>query len=210
MIKRRRKFILLMMDYQSIFYFILCSTYFTTSLCLLLSGVIFFSENSIYSTFCLLALVVFITLLLLMFDVEFLAVMYLFVYAGAVIVTFLFVIMSVDLRREDTVTSQTRLKGIFVALLLTFLFIYLFTYLFFSFNYYFEYTNFEYKLDLLTNSHRVKAELYLSDVMIFNNLLYTYFAPYLLLLGFLLLISVVASVSLCLHVLRQPTKIFSK
>lgn len=189
-------------NYQEFFDFIMCITYFTTSLCLILSGVIFFSENSIYSTFCLLIIIVLVTLLLLLFDVEFLAIMYLFVYAGAIIVTFLFVIMSVNLRREDTITNNKRLSNTSLAMFLTFIFIFVFSYIFFSFNYYFEYVNGDYTLDLLTSSQRIKAEFYLNDIMIFNNLLYTYFAPYLLLLGFLLLISVVASVSLCLHSLQ--------
>lgn len=196
------------LDYSSILDLITCTTYFTTSLCLILSGIIFFSENSIYSTFCLLLVVVLVTVLMLLFDVEFLAIMYLFVYAGAIIVTFLFVIMSVNLRREDTVTNNKRVGSTLVAAALAFAFCYLFSYIFFSFNYYFEYTNVDYKLDLIASSQRVQAEFYLNDIMIFNNLLYTYFAPYLLLLGLLLLISVVSAVALCLHSLRYTGSLY--
>lgn len=191
-----------MLDYSTLFNFITCSAYITTSLCLILSGVIFFSENSIYSVLSLLLIVILVSILLILYGIEFFAAIYLFVYAGALVVTFLFVIMSINLRKEDTVTSHTRLISLVPSAILAAIFSLILSYNVFSFNIYFDYINTERKLDVITTSTRVQSEMYTSDIMLFNNLLYTYYAPYLLLLGCLLLLAVVASVALCLHNLR--------
>lgn len=64
--------------------------------------VIFFADNTIYSALSLVGLFFCSFILLLLIKAEFLAIIYLMLYIGAVAVIFLFVVMFIDLRLEDT------------------------------------------------------------------------------------------------------------
>jgi NADH-quinone oxidoreductase subunit J len=74
----------------------------STSCCILLSLVIFFSENTIYSVLSLLGVSVFLAMSIISLGSEYMAFVFLMVYAGAVVVLFLFVVFSLNLRSEDT------------------------------------------------------------------------------------------------------------
>lgn len=55
-----------------------------------------------HSVFCLIIIFLLSAVLLLTVGAEFLAVAYLIIYVGAIAIFFLFVIMLINLRREDT------------------------------------------------------------------------------------------------------------
>lgn len=66
--------------------------------------VMYFSEKSIHSLLSFLLVSVLFGLLLAFSGLEYLSLVYLLVYTGSIIVLFLFVLMSAELRKEDTVT----------------------------------------------------------------------------------------------------------
>jgi NADH-quinone oxidoreductase subunit J len=75
---------------------------FFMSICTICAVTIYFAENTINSLISLLGCVVFSSCSLLILRVEFLSFAYIIVYGGAVVVLFLFVVLSTDLRKEDT------------------------------------------------------------------------------------------------------------
>ena len=90
---------MLLLSIKNILLFFFCVTSFI-SICFAL--VIFFSDNTIYSAFSLIGLFFCAFVLLLLIKAEFLAIVYLMLYIGAVAVIFLFAVMFIDLRLEDT------------------------------------------------------------------------------------------------------------
>jgi len=85
--------------FNGIIFFFFCITSFF-SICFAL--VIFFADNTIYAAFSLVGLFFCSFVLLLSIKSEFLALIYLMLYIGAVAVIFLFAVMFIDLRLEDT------------------------------------------------------------------------------------------------------------
>lgn len=173
---------------------------FSTVLCILFAVIVFFSESSIYSAFSLLFVIIISSCLMLyILGVEFLSVASIMIYAGAIIVIFLFVIISADLRREDTIVDSIRLKKYSYITLFCFLFFIL------TLNCFFLDSNtvFDFFLEKhLENTgdsfsfFEVKLENSV-DISVIGELLYSQFFFFFLLLGFLLCVSMVASVSLC-------------
>jgi len=75
-------------------------------LILLFVSLLLVSSSTMHSLFYLILLFVFTACLLIAQGTEFLALVYLIVYIGAIAVFFLFVIMLINLRREDTTTNM--------------------------------------------------------------------------------------------------------
>jgi len=76
--------------------------YFFIFLAVSFITLIFFSFNTIFSLFSLICVTLCTTCLLLLMGVEFLALIYTLVYIGAVAIFFIFVVMLVNLRKEDS------------------------------------------------------------------------------------------------------------
>ena len=121
------------------------------------------------------------------------------VYAGAIIVIFLFVIISADLRREDTITDTVRLKKYSYITLFCFIFFILSLNCFFlDSDHVFDFFDESYLSGTDGASNLLKNKLGNSlDIILFSDLLYSQFFFYFLLLGTLLCVSMVASISLC-------------
>jgi NADH-quinone oxidoreductase subunit J len=163
------------------------------------AAVVFFSENSIHSVFSLLILIIFSSCLLVMvFGVEFLAIACIMVYAGAIVVIFLFVIISADLRREDTIIDTLRLKRYNFVLFFCFIFFGLFLNCFFvESQQAFDFFN-EYSMSVTGNQQAMYQKLeFANDITGLGGVFYHEFFLFFLLLGFLLCTSMVASISLC-------------
>ena len=137
--------------------------------------------------------------MLFVLGVEFLAIAAIMVYAGAVIVIFLFVIISADLRREDTIVDSLRLKKYSYITLFCFIFFILSLNCFFlDSDYVFDFFSESYLIDAGGNFNSLETKLKTSsDIRIIGELLYSQFFIFFLLLGFLLCVSMVASISLC-------------
>lgn len=90
------------------FYLILFNCLVTISLltCSLLTLIIHFSENIIHSIISLLIISMFMGLIFLLAGLEYFSLIYMMIYLGSIIVIFLFVLMSSDLRREDTIFNK--------------------------------------------------------------------------------------------------------
>lgn len=171
----------------------------STFLCITFAAVIFFSENSIHSVFSLLFLVVLSScLLVLILGVEFLAIACIMIYAGAVVVIFLFVIISADLRREDTVIDTLRLKRYSSILFFCFIFFIVTLNCFFvdkqqALDFFSEpFIGAEGKQQALYQKLEVS-----NDIVGIGSIFYNEFFLFFLLLGFLLCVAMVASISLC-------------
>lgn len=174
---------------------------FSTFLCILFAIIVFFSESSIYSVFSLLFVILLAScLMLFVLGVEFLAVAAVMIYAGAIIVIFLFVIISADLRREDTIVDSLRLKKYSYITLSCFIFFILSLNCFFvDSSHAFDFFNESYLVtDAGNNFNLLETKLKnSSDINIIGSVLYSQFFIFFLLLGFLLCVSMVASISLC-------------
>lgn len=169
-------------------------------LCIMFALVVFFSENSIYSVFGLLFVILLSScLLIFVLGVEFLAIASIMVYAGAIIVIFLFVIISADLRREDTIVDTLRLKKYTYIVVFCFIFFILSLNCFFlESNHIFDFFDESYLRGTGITSKLLKSKLEnSSDIILFSELLYSQFFLFFLLLGVLLCVSMVASISLC-------------
>lgn len=172
----------------------------STFLCITFAIVVFFSESSIHSVFSLLFVVLISSCLLIyILGVEFLAISIIMIYAGAIIIIFLFVIISADLRREDTIVDALRLrKYSYITLSCILFFILSLNCFFLDNNHVSDFFSEHYlcnsggSFDLL----RLKLENS-SDINLFSELLYSQFFLFFLLMGLLLCISMVASISLC-------------
>lgn len=82
-------------------------------------GVILNVRNTIYSALCLVGAMISIAVLFVMLNAEFLGVLQIMVYAGAIVVLFVFVIMLLNLRRgRFGAESQPFLKLVGVGLIL--------------------------------------------------------------------------------------------
>lgn len=173
---------------------------FSTFLCILFAIIVFFSESSIYSVFSLLFVILISScLMLFVLGVEFLAIAAIMIYAGAIIVIFLFVIISADLRREDTIIDSLRLKKYSYITLSCFIFFILSLNCFFmDSNYVFDFFSESYFINTgdVFNSLEWKLKNS-SDINVIGELLYSQFFVFFLLLGVLLCVSMVASISLC-------------
>lgn len=173
---------------------------FSTFLCILFAIIVFFSESSIYSVFSLLFVILISScLMLFILGVEFLAIAAIMVYAGAVIVIFLFVIISADLRREDTIVDSLRLKKYSYITLFCFIFFIVSINCFFlDSDYVFDFFDESYLTDIGGDFNSLEMKLKTSsDISIIGSLMYSQFFLFFLLLGFLLCVSMVASISLC-------------
>ena len=166
-------------------------------ICTACAVTIYFAENTINSLVSLLMCVVFSSCSLLLLRVEFLSLVYIIVYAGAVVVLFVFVILSTDLRKEDTVRNKRRLRDYKVANFLVFS---LTTILgLFSASLKADISFFNEKM----NDYIYVSEFMLNDVHIFSKFFYTEFFVLFIVLGILLLTVMVGSIALCMKHLEN-------
>jgi NADH-quinone oxidoreductase subunit J len=87
---------MLFFNYETFFFFLFSSIALTSAI------FVIYSKNTIYSVFFLILVFVNITGLLLVVEVEFLAIMLIIIYVGAITVLFLFVIMMLDIKKINS------------------------------------------------------------------------------------------------------------
>jgi NADH:ubiquinone oxidoreductase subunit 6 (subunit J) len=160
------------------------------SICILLNALfIVLGINSIYSIFLLVFLFTLSTGLLLLIECEFMALIFIIIYIGAISVLFLFIILMLDLKTniKKFYNYLPFINSIILIFLFSFLYLiidnltknyYINTFLF-NFN-----TNWLYKIECMT------------DLNALGQILYTHYVVEFLILGMILLLAVIGAVSL--------------
>jgi NADH-quinone oxidoreductase subunit J len=160
-------------------------------LLLLNSFFVFSSQNPVYSVLFLILVFCDSACLLIILNVEFLALLYIIIYVGAIAVLFLFVVMMLNVKNE-TAYSIFHYIYFFV---LNFLFISILNFylskvfVFFKGNEYIRFT----KDFFITNIDTF------SNIVVFGQILYNYYLICFLLVGLLLFLSMIGAIVLTLH-----------
>lgn len=195
------------------FFFFLFSTIALTS-----AIFVIYSKNTVYSVFFLILVFTNMTGILLVAEVEFLAIMLIIIYVGAITVLFLFVVMMLDIKKiDDKNTNYGYLPIIF---LISFIF-FIEAFIIFSKSF----TSYQFfiqkNLQMLTYNKlclvwsRYPASLYkdmpyhyskylakydtITNVETLGQVLYTYYTFFLLAAGLILLIALIGAVTLTLE-----------
>lgn len=175
--------------------------FFFSSILLLSSLLIIVEINSIYSILLLVLSFVIATSLLFLLESEFMALIFIIIYVGAISVLFLFVIIMLNIKFTSSIKDILKYFPIGNFLGLVFLIEILFIIFdHFKANYYnnsflFNFNiNWFYKLD------------YITDLKALGQILYTHYVPQFLVAGTVLLIAVIGAVILTL----SPRKIYVK
>lgn len=182
------------------------NTFFiTTSICFFLTGRIICYTNTIETILTFLLFVIVVVIMLLQVGVEFFSITYLFIYLGGIVVVFLFAAMTVDFRMEDTVRFNS-LSKLYTSMLFNFFLLYFsISTQFFSLKNELIESNFQTKYEL-SNPFRTVYSFYLKDYNVYSHFLYTTYGPHLIFISIFLLITLICSISLCLHYLRQESR----
>lgn len=166
--------------------------YIFASLCILSAFGVVFSRNTMHSVLSLVACFVFAAGLWLLLQVEFLALMLIFVYVGAVMTLFLFVVMMLQLNTSKQ--SSVSRSYVLYALLLMLLFFSVLCYVFLP-------------------SHLPWAHLaspnysaHYSNTSQLGHLIYTHYVLAFELAGIMLLAAMVAAISLAFYGRKANTK----
>lgn len=179
------------MNFETIFFFLFSSIALTSAV------FVIYSTNTIYSAFFLILVFTSTTGLLLISEVEFISIMLIIIYVGAITVLFLFVIMMLDINVLIDKNNNNNFGYLPIILLISLIF-FLETFVVFSkvFTLYYHliqqsffenniiYNQFIYKLDSITNIETI------------GQILYTYYAFFFLAAGIILLIALIGAVTL--------------
>jgi len=176
--------------------------YLFATLAIIFAFFVIISKNPIHSILSLILVFFNAASLLILLGAEFLAMLFVIVYVGAVAVLFLFVIMMLNIKAANLSISMYRYLPI--SLLFGSVF---FSELFIMF--YFDLASVNsYKLNSVSNFDFLN-QIYLiflqdsiyffSNVVVLGQLLYTYFSYPFILSGVILLVSMIGAISLTLH-----------
>ena len=157
------------------------------------------SKNPVHSILSLILVFFNAAGLLILLGAEFLAMLFIIVYVGAVAVLFLFVIMMLNIKSSNLSISMYRYFPISILFGCVF-----FSELFVIF--YFDLVSIDvYNLTLFFNTNTLyfnqwESSVYSSNnVLILGELLYTYFSYLFIVSGIILLVSMIGAISLTLH-----------
>lgn len=162
------------------------------------------SKNTVYSVLFLILVFISVTCVLLMYGIEFLAMILVVVYVGAIAVLFLFVVMMLNIKSVELVENKVRYLplgfGIGFLLFLELLYIFI---------------NFSIKsniFDELFNNYWVVSYQDVSNVRVLGSLIYTYNYYNFILAGLVLLVAMVGAISSTLdgQMLYRRQRIFSQ
>ncbi len=155
------------------------------------SFLVIFSKNSVTSVLYLISVFILVSLNLLLLGAEFLAILIIIIYIGAISILFLFVIMMLNLRICEVYSSLVKSfpLGIFLGFFFIIELIYILSKDFYLLNYmynnYFEYNVLNYSL---INSQ--------SNLYLIGDLLYNHYNCLLIIAGFILLLAMVGAIIL--------------
>jgi len=168
------------------------SLHFLISILLLLNSLfIFLAKNPVYSLLFLILAFCNSSLLLFLFDVEFLGLVFIIIYVGAVAVLFLFVIMMLNIKKIEIKSLNTSIFSIFFTILFLMVF---------HFNLILE-TLFFNGSDLNNFFYNKLGESFdsLSNIDVMGQVLFNYYNLLVLIAGFILLIAILGAVCLTLN-----------
>ncbi len=153
---------------------------------------LFFSENPVFSILCLMCIFCLVAIFLILLGIEFLSLLFLVVYVGAISILFLFVIMMIDLKLLAVGTRKKYFLSNFILILTLFLII---LFLFknnFQFIVYIHYLNF-YFIDWLNLTN------FKTDIQQTGYILYNFFYFDFLISGLILFVAMIGCIALVLE-----------
>lgn len=163
---------------------------FICSLIIISSIIVISARNPIHNLLALISVVLNIVVLLIFLEAEFLALTFVAVYLGAVIILFLFIIMMLNIKGIDLRLEFSRSLPI----------VSFFGLVFFSFLYFIisGIVGIDNKsLIFIVNYFDWKSILInISNIQIFGYFLYSYYFPFLLIIGIILLVAMIGTVIL--------------
>jgi len=152
------------------------------------------TRNPVHAVFYLILSFCLSSVLLLFFNIEFIALLFVVVYVGAIAVLFLFVVMMLDLRvssqgiKDEPVYLDT---SIIISLVIFALFLFYFFEAFYTLN----------GISEVNNAYYLQYISLLNEepnIFIVGEVLYTFFSPVFILAGYLLLLAMLGSIMLTL------------
>ena len=179
------------MNFETIFFFLFSSIALTSAI------FVIYSTNTIYSTFFLILVFTNSTGLLLISEVEFISIMLIIIYVGAITVLFLFVIMMLDINILISKNKNQNFGYLPIIFLISFIF-FLETFLMFSqiFTSYYNIINKSFLKNNIFYSNILNKLDSITNVETIGNVLYTYYAFFFLAAGIILLIALIGAVTL--------------
>ena len=175
---------------------------------LVLSILVITLSNPVYALVCLILVFFNTALFLLSINVNFLALIYLIIYIGAIAILFLFVIMMFNLRElEKQSTTINDYSFVSISFWLYFLIVFKFYSLFLDYIWtYIEYDSYfnEYFLTKTQNLSYYLTYQY-TDSLLFGTLLYTYYCYVFLVAALILLTAMLGSIILALSTTEKTT-----
>jgi len=172
------------MDYSNILFYIF-------AVGALFSGLMVVgSRNPVHAVFFLILTFGFAAGLVLLLNVEFLALIFIIVYVGAIAVLFLFVVMMLNIRYVEL--NESRIKYLPIAGVIGLIFIIEIIYLI---NKVFR----EGQYDIYGYINWIDSLDGVSNISALGNVLYTYYVYYFMVAGFILLVAMIGSIVLTLH-----------
>jgi NADH:ubiquinone oxidoreductase subunit 6 (subunit J) len=164
------------------------------------------TRNSLYSVLFLICVFINAAILLLLFEIDFLGIIFIMIYVGAIAVLFLFIVMLLDLKEKSSITSAS---AFFVSFILGFIF---------SLNIKLEYLN-NLKLSYyLFDNNSLIYENFLfnyvidnfTQVQLIGQVMYNYYLLPFFMAGFVLLLPIVIVVTLTLENKMHKTEMVSR
>jgi len=165
--------------------------YFFFPLIIINSFLVIFSKNSVTSVLYLISVFILVSLDLLLLGAEFLAILIIIIYIGAISILFLFVIMMLNLRICEVYSSLVKSFpiGIFLGLFFFCELIYILSKDFYLLNYI--YNDF-FELNII-NYNLIYSS---SNLYLIGDLLFNYYYSLLIIAGFILLLGMVGAILL--------------
>ena len=159
---------------------------------LLLSSslIVILVKNPIHSIFFLILVFGYTSSLLILLQSDFLAMIFLIIYIGAISVLFLFIVMMLNIRMIELNEEDNKLKYLPASIIISLIFLFQLIYLFFSNN----------QLILFYNDLFYFLNLDYSNLQILAFLIYNYYKEYFLLSGIILFIAMIGVIILTLNI----------
>jgi len=179
------------MNFETIFFFFFSSIALTSAI------FVIYSTNTIYSAFFLILVFVNSTGLLLISEIEFISIMLIIIYVGAITVLFLFVIMMLDINVLIDKKDNNNFGYLPIIFLISFVF-FLETFVMFSkifTTYYHLIEQSFFKNDLFYNQVIYQLDN-ITNIETIGQILYSYYAFFFLEAGIILLIALIGAVTL--------------
>lgn len=171
---------------------------FLISLLISCASLVVISLNPIYSVLFLVLVFIFSSFFLISFAIEFLSIIFIVIYVGAIAVLFLFVVMMLNVKLTYFNENLIRFVPVtfFVSSLFLFNFFFLLAFIFFNLTFLYSYTNW------------IEFGLSYTNVQLLGQIFYSQFILFFLFGGFLLLIAIIGPVSLALNQIKEKIYIW--